>query len=121
MDDQDWQTVTIKKPLIKNAASAYVIHDRSHVANSSVKIQNKSAEMRKVAETDIGKPKMLTHESRSAMAAARVAFGLTQKELDARCSFPLNSTNSFESGKVCPSSIQIQALHRVLGVKLNRS
>ncbi len=115
-DDQDWQTVTIKgsRPSLKNG-------DSNPVINSRPKLTNKSAELRKVAETDIGKPKMLTNESRSAMAAGRAALKLTQKELDMRCSFPTNSCSAWESGRICPNSTQIQVLQRVLGVKLERS
>ena len=117
-DDQDWQTVTIKgsRPSVKATTGNSVIH-------SKPKMTNKSAELRKVAETDIGKPKMLTNDSRAAMSAARAALKLTQKELDMRCSFPTNSCNAWESGRAtqCPNSTQIQVLQRVLGVKLERT
>ena len=114
-DDQDWQTVTIKgsRPSVKTTGSS-VIH-------SKPKMTNKSAELRKVADTDIGKPKILTNESRAVMAAGRAALKITQKELDMRCSFPTNSCNAWESGRICPNSTQIQVLQRVLGVKLERS
>ena len=75
---------------------------------------------RKIESVEIGKMKMLTSKSRSDMAQARVAKGLTQKQLDQRGQFPANSCNSWESGKVCPSGPQINILHRVLGIKLER-
>ena len=130
-DEKGWQTVPAKKTTLKPANNiVHVIHDRPLVnTNRSYQQTNaklmtttqKSAELRKVAEADGGKPKMLTATSRAAMAAARVAFGLTQKELDARGSFPTNSCSSWESGRICPSSIQIQAIHKILGVKLERA
>lgn len=115
-DDQDWQTVTVRgsRPSVKNTTG-------SSVAQTRLKVTNNSAELRKVAETDVGKPKMLTTESRSAMAAGRAALKLTQKELDMRCSFPTNSCNAWESGRICPNSTQIQVLQRVLNIKLERS
>ena len=120
-DEKGWQTVPVKsaKPSFKHGNTVHVIHDlpHAHVKPRS----NKAAELRKVADADGGRPKMLTNESRAAMAAARVAFGLTQKELDARGSFPTNSCSSWESGRICPNSIQIQAIQRILGVKLERS
>lgn len=112
--EQNWQTVSTS---IKNAASAYVIHERPYKQKQT----QRSGELRKVANTDTGKPKMLTLESRSAMGAARVTFSLTQKELDIRGSFPANSCSAWESGRICPTSIQIQTLHRILGVKLVRA
>jgi ribosome-binding protein aMBF1 (putative translation factor) len=54
------------------------------------------------------------------MAQARVAKGMTQKQLDQRGQFPANSCNLWESGKVCPSGPQINMLHRLLGIKLER-
>ena len=125
-DEKGWQTVPTKKPTLKHANTVHVIYDRpltsrAQQSNKPMSSTQKSAELRKVAEADGGKPKMLTATSRSAMAAARVAFGLTQKELDARGSFPTNSCSSWESGRICPSSIQIQAIHKILGVKLERA
>jgi len=131
-DESGWQTVPAKKVKValKSGNTVHVIHDRplsssrpyhTQQTKSTMSTTQKSAELRKVAEADGGKPKILTATSRSAMAAARVAFGLTQKELDARGSFPTNSCSSWESGRICPSSIQIQAIHKILGVKLERA
>ena len=129
-DEKGWQTVPTKKPTLKPSNTVYVIHDRplntsrpyhQQTNTKPISTTQKSAELRKVADADGGKPKMLTATSRSAMAAARVAFGLTQKELDARGSFPTNSCSSWESGRICPSSIQIQAIHKILDVKLERA
>jgi ribosome-binding protein aMBF1 (putative translation factor) len=54
------------------------------------------------------------------MAAARMARNLTQKQLDMLCKFPSNTTNAFEAGRICPTSIQIQSLNRILNIKLER-
>ena len=128
-DNEGWQTVPVKsaRPTLKHGNTVHVIHE---LPNSSIPVKHRplarnphsqrGSELRKVADADGGKPKMLTVNSRSAMSAARVAFGLTQKELDARGSFPTNSCNSWESGRQCPNSIQIQVIHRILGVKLER-
>lgn len=120
-DDQDWEVVKIKGSRPSRPTTSSMVNQGSSAPKVSV--SNKSAELRKVAETDVGKPKMLTNESRAAMAAGRAALKLTQKQLDMRCSFPTNSCNSWESGRAtqCPNSIQIQMLQRVLGVKLERT
>lgn len=112
MDDQDWTPVTIKTKSAPASKMSCVIHDRP---------SNRAAELKKVEAADSGKPKMLTLESRNAMAAARAAKKITQKQLDMQCSFPANSCNSWESGRICPTSTQIQILHRVLGIKLERA
>jgi len=113
MSKQDWTPVTIEsaKAKIKHGQHVTVIHERC---------SNKASELRKVETTETAKPKMLTIKSRSDMAAARVAKGLSQKELDMRGSFPSNSCNSWEAGRICPTSVQIQSLHRILGIKLER-
>ena len=121
-DNEGWQTVPLKsKPTLKHGSTVHVIHESSSHAPVKQHSSQRGSELRKVSDADGGKPKMLTVDSRSAMSAARVAFGLTQKELDVRASFPTNSCNSWESGRQCPNSIQIQVIHRILGVKLERA
>ena len=75
---------------------------------------------KKVDSEDIGKFKVLTSESRQAMALARSAKKLTQKQLDALGQFPVNSCNGWEAGKSCPTGPQLNKLHRLLGVKFER-
>jgi ribosome-binding protein aMBF1 (putative translation factor) len=76
---------------------------------------------KKIDSGDINKFKLLTAESRQAMALARSAKKLTQKQLDSLGQFPANSCNGWEAGKTCPTGPQINKLHRLLGVKLERS
>lgn len=113
MSEQDWQTVVVK-------GSRRQTQQQDKSKQPTLPQSSRSSELRKIADTECGKPKILSVESRSAMAAARVALKLTQKELDMRCSFPANSCNAWESGRICPTSTQIQSLHRILGVKLER-
>ena len=111
MDNQDWEEVTIrsKKPRLS-----------SPLRNQSVKYNNVSSELRKIENAETGKPRIITPKSRSDMAAARMARNLTQKQLDMLCKFPSNTTNAFEAGRICPTSIQIQSLNRILNIKLER-
>ena len=118
MSHQDWNQITIhgrsalaapvKKPTL---GDAQIIR---------TKVPAIVSELRKLENAETGKPKMLTPQSRTALAAARVAKGLTQKQLDQQGCFPLNSTNQWEAGRICPTSQQIQVLHRILQVKLER-
>jgi ribosome-binding protein aMBF1 (putative translation factor) len=120
MDDQDWTVVTMRSTKIRHADTPYSLTGTATSTGVKMKLSSTTSELRKVADTEHGKPKVLTADSRSALAAARIAKGLTQKDLDAKCSFPQNSCNSWESGRMTPSSVQIQSLNRVLDVKLER-
>ena len=113
MDHQDWKPVTIRSASAVTAA-------KKTVQQSGPKVSEGVHTVRKLEATEIGKLKILTGKSRSEMAQARVAKGMTQKQLDQRGQFPANSCNSWEAGKVCPSGPQINILHRLLGIKLER-
>ena len=98
---QDWEPVVLKaKPVAKpvNSAAAKV----------------------KAEDAEIKKPQFLTGKSRSEMAQTRVSKGWTQKQLDMNGQFPANSCNGWEAGKLCPTGPQLQKLHRILGIKLER-
>jgi len=110
MDHQDWATVTLRSSTAVLAAKK----------SSGPKVSDIVHATRKLEATEQGKLKILTPKSRSEMAQARVAKGMTQKQLDQRGQFPANSCNSWEAGKICPSGPQINILHRILGIKLER-
>lgn len=111
MDHQDWDPVIVRSKTAITAAAK---------KNSGPTLSDAVHATRKLENSDVGKLKMLTGKSRSEMAQARVAKGMTQKQLDQRGQFPANSCNSWEAGKVCPSGPQINILHRLLGIKLER-
>lgn len=94
--NQDWTPVVLTKPVPSVSKS-------------------------KSKPTEEPKPKILTSKSRADIAQARIAKGLTQKQLDQLGQFPTNSCNLWESGKVCPSGPQINILHRILKIKLERN
>ena len=104
MDGQDWNPVTLRSSKIQGQSM------QSTPLNISKKVDSE----------DIGKFKVLTSESRQAMALARSAKKLTQKQLDALGQFPVNSCNGWEAGKSCPTGPQLNKLHRLLGVKFER-
>lgn len=115
MNHQDWAPLTLKST---NAGAKPTSMNRQTKAHASV--SSSVSELRKIAESEGGKPKMLTPQSRSALAQARTAKKWLQKDLDAKGSFPLNSCNAWEAGRLCPTSQQIQSLHYLLGVKFER-
>jgi len=111
MEHQNWEPVTLRSKATIIAAAK---------KQSGPNVSEAAQAARKIEATEIGKVKMLTGKSRSEMAQARVAKGMAQKQLDQRGQFPANSCNSWEAGKVCPSGPQINILHRLLGIKLER-
>lgn len=110
MDKQDWTPITLRSSKV---LAASVIKARPNLAGLVV-------QAKKVDIVDVGKFKVLTTESRQAMALARSVKKLTQKQLDSLGQFPANSCNGWESGKTCPSGPQLNKLHRLLGVKFER-
>ena len=111
MDHQNWEPVIIRSATALSTAAK---------KNSGPSLSEAAHAARKIENSDVGKLKMLSGKSRSEMAQARVAKGMTQKQLDQRGQFPSNSCNSWEAGKVCPSGPQMNILHRLLGIKLER-
>ena len=114
MEHQDWNKIVLRSATAVKIASA-------SKQSALPKMTDAAIQAKKVAEIAHGTFKTLTHESRLAIASARLAKKLTQKQLDALGPFPPNSCNGWESGKICPSGPQIQKLHRIIGVKLERS
>jgi ribosome-binding protein aMBF1 (putative translation factor) len=107
---QDWE------PVILRSSAANAKQGQKRPAISIGAQQIKKAEDMTVAT----KPQTLTGKSRSEMAQLRVSKGWTQKQLDMNGQFPANSCNAWEAGKLCPTGPQLQKLHRLLGIKLER-
>lgn len=110
MQHQDWEPVVVRSKCTSSIG-----------VKPGAKVSTGVQAIRKIEEAPIPtKPQMLTGKSRSEMAQARVAKGWTQKQLDMNGQFPANSCNAWEAGKLCPTGPQLQKLHRVLGIKLER-
>jgi ribosome-binding protein aMBF1 (putative translation factor) len=111
---QDWEPVILRSATA-SAAVAKKSQPRQSIGAQVIQ-QIKKAEDMTVAT----KAQMLTGKSRSEMAQMRVSKGWTQKQLDMNGQFPANSCNAWEAGKLCPTGPQLQKLHRILGIKLER-
>lgn len=105
---QDWD------PVIVHGKSA----PASKVHTQKPKQSPLAAHLAKVEREDYVKPKSLTSESKQAMIQARVAQKMTQVDLDRKCSFPAHTINAIESGKLTPSSGQMNLLNRILKITL---
>lgn len=107
MEYQDWSKVVIHgKPSQEKARAA---------AAARPKV---SAEAIRLAKLDNGETpaprKMLSSESRAELVRLRLAEGLTQAQLDQRCSFPAHTINQLEANKRAPTSKELSTLNRVL-------
>ena len=105
---QDWEPVIVRSNKV------------SKVSQPRQSVGAQAIQQIKKAEDVATKPQMLTGKSRSEMAQMRVSKGWTQKQLDMNGQFPANSCNAWEAGKLCPTGPQLQKLHRILGIKLER-
>ena len=114
--DQDWEPVTVRR----SGAS----HRKSYAATGATTIviragdQAGAQEKRKVEETEIGRPKQLSPESRTEIIQKRVALGKSQVQLNQDCRFPVNTMREIESGRLCPTQPQLNMLNRVLKATL---
>jgi ribosome-binding protein aMBF1 (putative translation factor) len=109
MEHQDWTPVKISSA--KAGLKLVADSERNRAIPNSKKV---------LEHSEIGAFKVLTSRSRSDMAQARVAKGLTQKQLDQKGQFPAGTINGWEAGKACPTGPQVNILHRILGIKLER-
>ena len=110
--DQDWEPVVVRR----SGAG----HRQSYAATGATTIvvragdQAGAQEKRKVEETEIGRPKQLSNESRTEIIQKRVALGKSQVQLNQDCRFPVNTMREIESGRLCPTQPQLNMLNRVL-------
>jgi len=111
MDGQDWTPVIVGK---KSYASA--LTTSSAVRITPIKSSNQAQHLAKVeaAEAPV-KMKTLTSESRQKIVAYRSLKQITQKQLDQACAFPANTMRELESGRLTPSTGQLNTLNRFVG------
>ena len=121
MDSQDWTTVTIKKtPKPVSGSSApkitYTSKAQSALANdfdpehSVPKIQTSTRELGQAIQ-------MARMAKKSPSNPEKV---MTQSELDNLCRFAKNTVRDYENGTAPIIGPQIDAMNRMLGVKLPR-
>ena len=119
MDDQDWTVVTVKRTPSKSGGGSAPHRDLLMSKASGSKNPRTfnapgSATMRIIEETEIGKLKTLSPESRNEIVQKRVALGQNQVQLNQTCRFPVNTIREIESGRLCPNQQQLGTLNRVL-------
>ncbi len=104
-EHQDWTPVTV------GARSG---GDRIHHVHNP-----EGARLRKLEEAEVVRVKKLSAESVSALVGWRRETGLTQKQLDQRCSFPQNTINGLESRRAAPTDKQLRVLQTTTRLSLS--
>ena len=103
---QDWDPVTIR-----GGARDTV----RHVHNAE------GVRLRKLEEAEVVRIKKLSPESVTALVGWRRETGLTQKQLDQRCSFPANTINALEARREGPTDRQLRVLQSTTKLSLSLS
>jgi ribosome-binding protein aMBF1 (putative translation factor) len=114
MDCQDWTPTVLRNGKVMQARKAAEQASRPKVSAEAIRLA-------KLANgEDVKRAKTLSTESRQTMMRLRAEQKWTQRDLDMRCSFPANTIRDLESGKLAPSSGQLNTINRVLktGLKL---
>jgi hypothetical protein len=101
-------------PTDHHDADTYVIRSAAATARPVHRHNAGAAAAAKIEAADYVRIKMFSAESLRAIQEYRRVNSLTQKQLDQRCSFPVNTMNLLESRRAGPTSGQLQALNRLL-------
>lgn len=95
-------TFTIRSATAVAAARPHVRHNPAAAAAA------------KMEEAEVVRVKLLTPDSVRVLQNYRRENSLTQKQLDQRCSFPVNTVAGLESRKSGPTVGQLRDLNRLL-------
>lgn len=116
MDNQDWTPTILRNGKVMQARKAAEQAAKPKMSAEAIRL----AKLANNEDGVVKRAKTLSIESRQSMMRLRAEQKWSQKDLDMRCSFPANTINGIESGKIAPSSGQLNTLNRVLktGLKL---
>lgn len=116
MDGQDWNPVVVRSTA-KKTLSVGGGAGGTFAGGSRGGYTEESARIRRLEAEDIPKPtKHLSPDSRTEMIRTRTAKNISQVQLNTACAFPLNTIRDIENGKLCPTSAQMNAIKRTLGI-----
>ena len=107
-DHQDWEPVRLRA---RGGAGAAASTHRVH--------NEESVRLRKLDDADVVRIKKFSRESVIALAKWRDENGLSQKQLDQRCSFPANTINALEARRDGPTDKQLRTLQSVTRLSLS--
>ena len=114
MDHQDWTPTVLRNGKVMQARKAAEQAAKPKMTAEAIRL----AKLANDEEGSVKRAKVLSAESRQMMMRLRAEQKWTQRDLDMRCSFPANTIRDIESGKIAPSSGQLNTLNRLLKVGL---
>lgn len=116
MDHQDWNPTILRNGKVMQARKSAEQAAKPKMSAEAIRL----AKLASDEDGGIKRAKLLSSESRQAMMRLRAEQKWSQKDLDMRCSFPANTINGIESGKLAPSSGQLNTINRIFktGFKL---
>ena len=106
-NEQDWTPVVLKR---RKPKTQIVPKQTNHEGQRLKKLENDEIYV---------KPKKLSKESIATIVNFRIDNMLSQSDLDARCGFPRNTIQLFESNKLSPNTGQLQQLNKILKTGLS--
>jgi ribosome-binding protein aMBF1 (putative translation factor) len=113
MDGQDWTPVIVGKKSYASALSS------TYSSAKVAPLQKRSNDVFHLAKVEAAeapvKMKTLAPEARQKIVAYRTLKEITQKQLDQACCFPANTMRELESGRLTPSTGQLNTLNRFVG------
>ena len=117
-DHQDWKPVVIRK----NVNQLKKDNPNKKKKVSSKKPNSNKLETKKIIADDgeINAPDKISHSLKIQIQQARVAKGLTQKDLATQLGLQPAIIKEYESGKAIPNGALLSKIGRKLGVKFKK-
>ena len=113
---QDWNSVTIGKVTKTNENSQTIAKHHVSKPSNGVKVEKIIDPNDPDAEPET-RPVMITHTLSQQIQQARVAKGMTQKELANAISIPVSVINEYERGDAVHNINYITKIKNYLGIK----
>lgn len=118
-EHQDWSRVVLKRT--KAVTKRDIHHDAAQQLKDTRSTPDAMApgQMRRLEQSNLPpKRKELSSESRRKIQQMRFGMGFTQDQLNAMCSFPVNTIREIEAGHLCPNPKQLARLSHELKTSL---
>ena len=116
---QDFETI-----VLRNNSAQTKLQAKRKGQTETKKKNSMSAEAQKMAKLDNDmestKVMKVTKVFSNTMRDARVAKGLTQKDLAHRAQIPVADVQKYENGSAVPNQQHISKIQRVLGINLSK-
>lgn len=117
---QNWDSITIGKTTKTSENSQTVVKQHVSKPSNGIKVEKIIDPNNPDAEPET-RPVMITHTLSQQIQQARVAKGLTQKELANALSIPVSVINEYERGDAVHNINYITKIKNYLGIRKQKS